>query len=34
MWRFRAAAMRRSVALAWVVLVILAAQAVREQAFD
>ena len=32
-WRFRAAAMKRSVALAWVVLVILAALAVREGAF-
>ncbi|HJU82017.1 MAG TPA: ATP-binding protein [Acidimicrobiia bacterium] len=36
LWRFRAAAMRRAVALTWVVLAILAAQAVRqwEENFD
>ena len=34
LWRFRAAAMKRGVALAWVILAIFAAQAVREQSFD
>jgi signal transduction histidine kinase len=33
LYRFRAAAMRRSVALGWVVIVILGAQAVRESVF-
>lgn len=34
LYRFRAAAMRRSVALGWVVIVILGAQAVREDVFS